>query len=521
MSFEFSLDFLIFSVFSINNSFAKLTNLKLTNNIQPNFSYFIYSCGSDLKIENFLIENNEFINNQFLNGSDCQIKLQNISISKNRISNQFIFLEEKHEKINALFSQIFVKENIINSTFMLFMNLDSVSFNNSIFEMNFLECFSYFSNLAIVQIYNTTYLQNVFFYDTILGGVLDITNSSVLFLKAVSIIECFSNTSKTIGINANQIILLTIEESSFMRNSVLIPINNNSFHNLQINVILNLNIGSFVKLSNTLFNENYLINDNSWTEDHFIGTTCAIISGLNIDLEIFQSAFENNLSSDNNLCLILTINSLFINGTSFSNNSASSLDNLQKPTMRGVLYIDLMNLTIINSVFSENEANAGSCITLTTETSFTLQNILIFNSHFIKNYAFNAANTIMIFGNECKRIMVVKNSSFLYGQSDGFSGVFFFGTKSSLNNQNYSFYFCDFSKNSAFSFGAIIEHYPSSPNNCFLYFEFCNFEDNFLNDFSNNNQGIVFDVWGEALGKLNDKNYIIYTKNCLFSGFKF
>ena len=377
MSFAFSLDFSIFSVVYLNNSFARLTNLKLTDSIQSKFTHFVYSYESELDIEDFLIENNEFIDNNFLNGLDCQLKLQNITISKNKISNtpQFIFLEgRENNKINVSFSQIFVKDNIFNSTFILLMNLYFVTLNNSIFEMNFLESFSYFSNLAIVQFYNNTYLKNLFFYDQILGGVLDIKNSSVIFFKYVSIIECFSNSSKTIGINANQINFLTIEESSFLRNNVLIPFNNNSFHNIQMNVILTLNVGNFVKLSKCLFNENYLINENSLAEDDFLGTTCAIISGLSIDLEIFQCSFENNLSSDNSLCLILIVNSLLINGTYFSNNSASSPDNLQKPTMRGVLYIDLMNLTIVNTFFSENNANIGSCIIFKAETSFTSKN---------------------------------------------------------------------------------------------------------------------------------------------------
>ena len=140
MSFAFSLDFSIFSVVYLNNSFARFINLKLTGSIQPKFTHFVYSYESELDIEDFLIENNEFIDNHFLNGLDCQIKLQNITISKNKISNelQFIFLEgRENNKINVSFSQIFVNDNIFNSTFILLMNLYSVTLNNSIFEMNF------------------------------------------------------------------------------------------------------------------------------------------------------------------------------------------------------------------------------------------------------------------------------------------------------------------------------------------------------------------------------------------------
>ena len=305
------MDYLIFSVFSINNSFAKFKNCKLSDIIQPNFKYFIYAYEAELIIEDFLIENNEFNDNQFLQGSDCHIKLQNVSISKNQIlnSSQFIFFEgSQNSKINVSFCQLFVVENVISSTLIVLANLYFVTLDGSIFEKNFLECFYYFSNVKIVTSYNTTYIQNVFYFDYIYGGALDITNSNFVILELFSILECFSNRIKSLGINAFQINILVLKSCIFKKNAALIPISNSlPIHDYQMSVILNFNFGKLVGLSYCFFVENYYINENSLNEDDFVSASCATISGLTVELKIFESNFENNLSSDNSLCLLLKI----------------------------------------------------------------------------------------------------------------------------------------------------------------------------------------------------------------------
>ena len=70
--------------------------------------------------------------------------------------------------------------------------------------------------------------------------------------------------------------------------------------------------------------------------------------------------------------------------------------------------------------------------------------------------------------------------------------------------------------------GAIMNHYPSNPMNCFLYFESCQFINNSIYNSSltlnSGSEGIIFDVWGESLDFSDETKYAIHTKNCIFRG---
>ena len=379
---------------------------------------------------------------------------------------------------------------------------------------------SYAENLFI---FNSTFNQNIFIdgqANQTFGGILNIYNSKNIVLNSLFIFGSYSETMKIIGIYGVELSYLLIISCSFYENSVNITITQD-FTTVDIGVVFNIEMtdeGSVV-IENSVFSQNLLMIDPSLQIQDFQGVPCGIIMNSQGKLQISQTTFENHLSSDHGLCLDLTVQTIILSETTFYNNSVVFSESLELNTMRGVLYIDFSNITIFNSIFSSNQANLGTSIIIKLESLFEFQTLYMNNSLFVENYAYDASNAIYIDSNEYGRMFFVENCSFLYGQSDGLSGVFFFVTTSGSSYQNYSFYQCDFIQNAGSYFGAIAEHYPTYPNSCFLYFELCQFVDNFLTvDDPENVYAVIFDVWGEALESLDDNNFAVHTKNCFFMG---
>ena len=499
---------------------------EIINQINPNFTYFFHSISSRLYVDNFILQNNTFLNNVWIRTTKTENFLINITCFDNTVHSiyeGFIFIDDViNNDLNQGFSilnELKILRNYINTSFFKTNGTTSLILNNSLVMNNYFCSMVFCENSYNITVYNVSLVNNTIIFSKhlgqTLGGNLQFLNIEEILLNFLLICECYSEDGKSTGISALNIDFLYINNCFFSKN---IGNYSNNVVNYNFGVALYFfddNLKSYLKIERSLFIKNQIIFQN---EKFLKGAPCAAIFIKKGSLEIKESFFEDNLSNDYCTCLTLTVSLIMINLSSFNRNKGNNSNDLKNPTLSGALVIDFYNLTIIRSNFTWNQAYQGSGI-LIPESIFQLQIFFAERMNFFGNYAFFSSNAIYIFSFECNRSFVFKQCLFILGKSDGFSGIFFFGTINGLILQKYSFYECYFLKNYGDDFAAIIQHFPPDPNNSFLYFELCEFIDNELtgeNLFLR--ESIIFDIWGEGLGNLEEENYAIHTKNCIFSG---
>ena len=509
----------------MNNSSLYLKECQIDNQ-EINFSLFLIANFSELVIENIIFSHNIFIENSWISAFLGNLTLTNITFDDNIINcdlNSFISINEEFDncfKENVLIiSKLNVSNNYISTSFLNSNGMKSVIMNDSLFQNNSALMMISISNSQNISIFNTSFQNNkIIWSDNIQnsGGNLQFLSTNYISLNLFFIYACYSEVNKVVGLfvlNVNSLILMNC---TFAKNIGNYTKNiENSNNNLGVVLYFYMESSESVLLiQHSFFSQNQLLSK----EQSFEGAPCALIILPKGRLEIYETIFENNLSEDFSTCLNLIGQTIVISNVKFIQNGGISIDVLQKNTFSGVLVIDFYNLTILQSNFILNEANLGTCIILKRKSAFEFQILFAETVNFIGNYAYDSSNVLHVFSDEMQRLFIFKKCNFIQGKSDGLSGLFFFGTKSSSIFQNYSFYECVFLQNSCNNFGALMEHYPPNPNNCLIYFESSQFLDNFLTNKDANVQGILFDVWGEALGSTEDKIYAIHVKNCFFSG---
>ena len=532
----FNNDFNVNSIIEINDSALSFKNLQITNHFKPKLNYIFKSYYSDIILENVILTNNTLNNTVFLSALYSRVNLGNMSILNNSIDmNTSSFLLITDDEYNSPNENFLIIENLRIKDCNIethFLNLNGTSnvvmidseFINTTFILMIL-----ISNTRNTTISNTSFINNIISaYPTLynLSGSLHFEDNHYILLNLLDISKCYSDDedSKTLGLYSSNVDLLLLTNCSFVQNvRNYEKRDNNPIISVVFYFETNTYDNSLIIINDCFFSQNVLI----MNEDFILeGAPCGVALIPIGRLEFHNTIFENNLSTDFSICLDMSVHTIVIDHVLFHNNSAYSLEDIQKSTLSGALVMDFYNMTLINSNFTFNSANQGSCLLFKLESIFFNQNNLFdfqiltaIQLNFIGNYAYYSSNAIHIFPNEYNRLLLLKDCNFIKGRSDGFSGLFYFGTKTSQMIQNYTILGCHFIRNYGFNYGVVIEHYPPNPNNCYIYFESCTFlENQLLGEDISQLQGLVIDVWGEALENSKDMIYAIKSKNCFFSG---
>ena len=468
----------------------------------PKISFF-NMFNSNIFIENLIIIDNQFFDNgKFLYGINDNYYFYNLDlIHINIIDNLFysdLFSLSGFGNINI--DELVAKSNYFLSFFTI-NDTQNISFNNCSFIKNN-------NNITFLKNYEISENQPY-------GGLLMITTVENFLINYTAITDCYSNTNFTgiYMINVDKILIINsifkgnignfTSSSNYIMYGVALLINNDD----------NQQDTQKIKIENSLFISNQYIIDNSSE-----GSPCGTIRFPTGSITLRSTVFESNRASSGSICLNLIVNHIVIINCRFNQNSPYMHDNILNDGLSGAITIDFYNLTIISSNFSLNEASVGTCFFVKDESSFESQNFFALNINFIKNYAEDSSNVLNIYADSINRSFIFKNSNFIKGQSNIYSGLFFFETKSGDFLETYSFFNCLFLGNIGRGDGAILDHYPSSPINCLLYFDSCQFIENTVIIQDIHSEGIVIDVWGEALDNEDNTKIAIQTKNCVFRG---
>lgn len=471
---------------------------------------FIIGEASQIKLNNVTILNNSLQSSYFLLANESEISFEAVNFTHNTVHSAFESLIHIENSPFSLFSKTFFTEFEANIQLISIFGIKLLNVIDSIIENSRFPCFITLYNCEKFSFINTS------FYDINLtesanGGILNINQiSNVIIIKSI-ISKCSSQENYVLGYFFKEIAYILIEELLVSHNFMNYSMKINHYDSGIGIYVQNLNKNSSFQIRNSLFLMNTVITHPTLSG---VSAPCGVLSALDGIIEIFSLFSESNLSTDYCTCFVITADKLTIKNSFFLNNSAFVKEFLLSATLGGSLILDFFQFSLFNTSFALNEAHSGSCMQMKIKSNYNLQTFLAQKNKFFANYAYHTSNILHIFSNSYPRIVTFEECDFIKGKSDGISGLFYFGTKSGPFYQNYSFFSCNFIENTGKTYGAIIEHFPSNPNNCFLYFGFCNFKANSL---TKGEGGLLFDVWGESIGE-NLENYAIYTHNCLFAG---